>query len=500
MIFFITNKLQNFYRNEPSLRVLLFILITIQILVGIVVLTPFLINYDLTVYKDIMDGPGYINFDFTNLKIILDQQRTFGAPLIIKAYSLFDKELSNWPNFIFIIYSFSNLILFYSLIKINFSKTFSFLFVLGLICSNTLYSYTAYLSELLGISLVILALGFFFLGTKRNNIFLLFIFSIFLFLSYQVRPGFVVITLFPIFYYFFRNLKINFKIIFFSLGPLVFFLILRFILIGHIGLVSFNAGLPAHSMIYLDRNEIDKLSSYNQELAAKFFERKEKLYYPCNLDSTTEQYMFFNSKKRFEEPYKNIPYSDVTYGQLPCWNDYHMMTWLETIKIIKKIQPFEEGDDRNEIAWNHVKTLADFWNKSAPLNEINSVLVNFSSDVMKIHKKEIFFRFLKSPVYLLKLHRDLNSNLILLYIIIFLCILFLNRQPKNDQKSIYNLSNETIFFISFLFITGGNLIILYLHQNGTPRDTLVHTFYLVPLVMSYIAFLIHKNLSESIKL
>lgn len=500
MIFFITNKLQNFYRNEPSLRVLLFILLTIQISVGLVVLTPFLINYDLTVYKNIMDGPGYINFDFTNLKIILDQQRTFGAPLIIKVYSLFDKELTNWPNFIFIIYSLSNLMLFYSLIKINFSKIFSFLFVLGLICSNTLYSFTAYLSELLGISFVILSLSFFFLGTKRNNIFLLIVFSFFLFLSYQVRPGFVVITLFPIFYYFFRNLRINFKIIFFSLGPLIIFLILRFILVGHIGLVSFNAGLPAHSMIYLEKSEIDELSPYNQELANKFFKRKEKLYYPCNLNSLADQYSFFNSNKRFEEPYKNNPYSDTTYGQLPCWNDYHMMTWLETIKIIKKIEPFEEGDDRNEIAWIHVKTLADFWNKSAPLNEINSVLVNFSSEVMQIHKKEIFLRFLKSPVYLLKLHRDLNSNLIFLYIIIFLCILFLNRQPKNNQKSIYNLSNESILFVSFLFITGGNLIILYLHQNGTPRDTLVHTFYLVPLVMSYIAFLIHKNLSESIKL
>ena len=125
MIFFIVNKLQNFYRNEPSLRVLLFILLAIQILVGLVVLTPFLINYDLTVYKNIMDGPGYINFDFTNLKIILDQQRTFGAPLIIKVYSLFDKELTNWPNFIlsFILFQFNA---FYSLIKINFSKIFLF--------------------------------------------------------------------------------------------------------------------------------------------------------------------------------------------------------------------------------------------------------------------------------------------------------------------------------------------------------------------------------------
>ena len=241
-------------------------------------------------------------------------------------------------------------------------------------------------------------------------------------------------------------------------------------------------------MIYLEKSEIDELSPYNQELANKFFKKKRKLYYPCNLDSLADQYSFFNSNKRFEEPYKNNPYTDITYGQLPCWNDYHMMTWLETIKIIKKIEPFEEGDDRNEIAWIHVKTLSDFWNKSAPLNEINSVLVNFSSEVMKIHKKEIFFRFLKSPVYLLKLHRDLNSNLIFLYIIIFLCILFLNRQPKNDKKFFYNLSNESILFVSFLIITGGNLIILYLHQNGTPRDTLVHTFYLVPLVMSYIAF------------
>lgn len=494
------NKFQNIFKSEPTLIHLLFTLVIIQIFVSFVVLTPLIINYDLTVYKNIMDGPGYLNFDFSNLKTILDQQRTFGTPFILKIYMIFDKELINWPKFIFIIYSFSNLIFFYSLVKANFSKIFSFFFILGLTFSHALYSYTAYLSELLGISFVILAFSFFFLSLKKNNIFLYIAFSIFLFFSYQIRPGFVVIVLFPIFYYFFRNFKFNIKVIFFSLGPLIIFLMIRFILIGHIGLVSFNAGLPAHSMVYLDKNEIYKLSPHNQELAHKFFDRKKQLYLPCNLDSLSDQYSFFNSKKRFEEPYKNNPYSDVTYGQLPCWNDYHMMTWLETIKIVKNIEVFKKGDRRNDIAWIHVNTLADFWNESAPLNEVNSILVNFSSEVFKIHKKEILLRLLKSPIYLVKLHRDLNNNLIMFYILIFLLILFINRHLKSEQKSTNNVSNESIFFLSLCFITGGNLIILYLHQNGTPRDTLTHTFYLVPLVMSYISFLISKNLSENIKI
>ena len=488
---------KNFF-TDPSLKVLNLFIILFQLIISFIVLTPFLINYDLKVYTEIMDGPGYMNFDFSNIKIILDQQRTFGGPLIIKLYQIFDENLLHWPKFIYIIYSLSNLILLNSLIKFNFSKIFSFFLILGLTFSNTLYAYTAYLSELLGISFVILFISFFFHSLRTNKLFYYIIFSLFLFFSYQIRPGFVVFVFLPIIYFFLRNFRLNYKILLFSFSPLIIFLAIRFFLVGSIGLVSFNAGLPAHSMVYLTKDEIPKLSITNQKLARKFFERKNNIYYPCNLDSIDKQYEFFKTNKKYEEPYKKNPYTDITYGQYPCWNDYHMITWLETIKILKGIEPFDNESYKNQIAWLHVKTLANFWNEAAPLTEVNNVLLEFSSEVLSLHKKEIFIRFLKSPMYLIKLHRDADVNLLVFYIIVIFLVIFFKRQKNINYNK--GVSEEVILIGTFAFITVGNLIILYLHQNGTPRDVMIHTFYLVPVIMSYIVFLVYKNLSDKIRI
>ena len=113
----------NAYLKPFTFKNLVFILIILQILAYFVIFGPgSIFNININVNKEIQDFPSYIFFDFSSLKLVFSQHRTFGLPLILKIYSQFDFDLIFWPNFVFIFYSLSNIFLFYSLNYFNFSK------------------------------------------------------------------------------------------------------------------------------------------------------------------------------------------------------------------------------------------------------------------------------------------------------------------------------------------------------------------------------------------
>ena len=121
----------------------------------------------------------------------------------------------------------------------------------------------------------------------------------------------------------------------------------------------------------------------------------------------------------------------------------------------------------------------------------------FAKDVYVLNYKKILKKFIKAPFYLMQIQRDLNGTLIIFYIILIIpVILFIK---KSDIKS-KNNNNEIALTLSFLIITIINILLLYIHQNGDPRAVVIQTYYLVPIFMSYLIFLIHRNLIEKIEL
>ena len=467
----------------------IFILIFLQILVYLFIFGPISlnkINLNINLFRDF---PSFWYFDFSSLKLILSQHRTFGFPLIIKIYRLFDYDLIFWSRFVFILFSISNIFLLCSLNYFNFNKIFSLSFIVGLTVSQYLYVYLTWWTELFSISFLIIALGFMFLSIKKNKVIYYLLFSFFLFFSYQIRPSFVVFIMVPIIFclinfFLFKNNSNLKKISFFSITPLIIFILIRFFVVGSLGLVSFNSGLSANALVYLTDDQIPKLKIENQKLAKKFLERKRKLPYPCNLDLNQEQISY---------------YKQNMYGQYPCWNIYQSTSWLELIKINLNIEPFPKDDERNIVAWMHVKTLANFWQEKKVVQknvEIDSQFIKFSTDVYKLNYKKVLKKIIKSPLYLMKLQRDNNGNLIIFYIIFIIYVIFFIKQ---FEIKVEKIKYEFILTLSFLIVTIANLIILYGHENGDPRAVMIQTFYLMPIFMSYLMFLIHRNLTEKIE-
>jgi len=471
---------------ENSIYILLFL----QIIIYLLIFGPLSINkIDLTI-NFYGDYPSYKLFDFSSLELILSQHRTFGFPLILKIYSFFDSNLTYWPKFVYILFSISNIFLYYSFKSFNFSKIFSFFFILGLTVSFNLYPYLTWWTELFSIIFLNITLGFMFLSINKDKIYYYLLFSFFLFFTYQIRPSFVIFSLLPVVfclinYFLFKNSSKIKKIFFYSFTPLIVFIIIRFFIVGSLNFLSFSSGLAGNAVILLTEDQIPKLKIENQAVAKKFLERKRKLPYPCNLDLGQEQVSFYKHQQ---------------FGQYPCFNDYAMSSWLELIKINLNIEPFPKNDERNITAWEHVPTLANFWQKKEVVKknvEIDRIMEKFAQDVYVLNYKKILKKFIKAPFYLMQIQRDLNGTLIIFYIILIIpVILFIK---KSDIKS-KNNNNEIALTLSFLIITIINILLLYIHQNGDPRAVVIQTYYLVPIFMSYLIFLIHRNLIEKIEL
>jgi len=477
----IKKKIEDKKNSIFSNNINLVILLLFQIFLFLIIFGPLnFSNYDLDVFINTSDGPSYFEFSFENIEVILSNHRTFGYPLFMKFYRIFDYDLNNWPKFNYIFYNFSILILYTSLIKTNFSKIFSFFLCSGLILSNPLYAYVASYTELMSISFLLMSVSLFFYLIKFKEKKYYIMFALCIFLSYQIRPSMVVFILFPIIFSFFYK-SIKTKIIFLlTAGPLLLFCLLRLFVVGDFGFVSFNVGMLGSAIHYLPQSNIQNLKIENQKTAKMLLDTKRSLSYPCNLDNEQDKKNYYNKKK------------SKLYGQIPCWTIYVNHGWVKIIKEEKNIEPFPDGDPKNNEPWLHMPTLATFWNQSGSMIEIDKKIRNFSFDVYMQNKSKIFLQIFKSPFHFYKLIRDRYKNLIFFYIFLMLIFFFL-RKEKNSRK--IKISYEFSFFASFLIITGLNLVLLYGHQSGDLRSVIAQSFYFVPVLMSYIGYLFINNLN-----
>ena len=159
----------------------------------------------------------------------------------------------------------------------------------------------------------------------------------------------------------------------FTLIPLIFFLIIRYLITGHFGIAPYvGAHVGAHALFYLNEQNINLISEKNKNFAKKIYKRKLAHNYPCNSS--------LNEIKR---------QSSYTL----CYTENTMSLMLEMIKEKTAKQPFKNDDERNYNSWKYLITLDKFFIEINNYNEIDNSLREFSEDLIKLNIKDFLNQF-----------------------------------------------------------------------------------------------------------
>ena len=423
-------KIANFNFSNKEL---FFLLILSQVILYFFFIPDYLIPYQINITG--ADAPSYRDFDFSNLKVILSQHRTFGLPLIIKIYEIFSETLLFWPQTNYIVFCISTIILLICLLNTNYNKLFSFFFVIGIFGSHNLYHFLKNWSEIYSACCIIISLSFFLLSLKYNKIFFYFLCAFFLFCSYQIRPSFIVyIFIFPL-YVMIQNIILKNKKLFknvfkfssFTILPFILFVALRFIITDHFGITPFaGVNIAGHAVHYLSDKDVNSLSNEHKKFAEGVLERKKNHRHPCNL--------FLDE----------LILKDVNPRKIKkrCFNVYVMSGWLEMIKVTKNLEPFPKNDYRNFNSWEHVETLGNFFTNIGNNNEIDSRLSYFAWELILKNYKFDYIKWLFLSFYE-SLYLQFYSlfKLIILYFISLIFFIFF-KIIKIKKKNYINRNDK----------------------------------------------------------
>jgi hypothetical protein len=274
----------------------------------------------------------------------------------------------------------------------------------------------------------------------------------------------------------FLGIKKNlFKFFFVSVAsflPLLLFFLIRLIITGQIGLVSFSgASMSGNGLYFLDKKNIKLISQENKNLASKILDRKLKLSFPCNLS--------IDEAKELQLTRKNY------YAN--CWNIWHMTSWLETIKNESSIEPFMSNDSRNLEPWLYMN-LGNFFTKIKDNNLYDQKLSNLSMEIFKLNKLKVFKKIIISPIDFIKIMYPHIKRLIYLNLIIMIIYLVFNKiLNKNKQTLVFNLEAKLV--ISVLFFQLLNFLILFGLHSGEVRSLSVNSFLFIPIIFGYLLYI-----------
>ncbi len=471
-----------FFRNKYNFNVAIKILtpnklLSIIILFQIIVFV-FLYKNGLLTSPDLYTSDAYSFYhnNYSNLENLLSQYRSFGGPLYVKFYKIFSLELKNWGMVNYILFSISLILFFHSLILNNFNKIFSFFLILGILGSTKLWYYFSYWSEVFSVTLILFTTSLYFFSYKYKKNYQYFLFTIFLFYTYQVRPLFVifVFTFILLEFYFIKfdkkekifNIK-NLKIANFTLLPLIFFLIIRYSITGHLGIAPYvGAHVGAHALFYLNENNINLSSEKNKDFAKKIYKRKLAHNYPCNSD-----------------------YSEIKElsSYTLCYTENTMSLMLEMIKDKTNKQPFKDGDERNYNSWKYMITLDKFFIEIKNYNEIDKSLQNFSEYLIKLNFKNFLnqakLNFYKSYSMQVSMNKKLIYIYIITIIILFSIFLINKKSILKSKDDLIKLNGILIFFLLTNFLS---IIILSVIHLPKMRLMSVQGIFFVPVIFSYI--------------
>lgn len=483
-------KVLNFNFSEKEL---ISLLIVSQIIIYLI-LPDYLTNNQINITGG--DAPSYIFFNFSNLKEIFSQHRTFGLPLIIKIYQFFSETLYFWPQVNYFIFCLSNIFLINALFKSKFNLLFSFFFVIGVVGSHNLYFYLNSWTELYSVSFIIFSLSFFLLSLNKKKYYLYILAAFFLFYSYQIRPSFIVyIFFFPTYIllknlFLYKKLKLIFKdlikVVFLSIIPFIVFIIIRFLITDHFGVTPFaGVNIAGHATHYLEEKDIKSLSKKNKIFAKSLFERKKKHVYPCNLglDQIKENKLVSHDIKR------------------KCFNIYVMSGWLEMIKVKKKLEPFPENDYRNFNSWTYVETLGIFFTESGNNNEVDKELSSFAWELIlknKNYREKYSKWFLYSFYESLYLQFYSLLNLIYLYIVVFFVFVLSKFNRIKKKIVVDHISEIKALIFSIIFVQFLSLFLTSMTNIPYIRALSTQSVFLVPSLMSFLVFYIFHEKSKNI--
>jgi len=219
-------------------------------------------------YKYNNDEPSYTAFDFSSLKVILGNHRTLGLPIFISLYRFFLSSFDYWAYFQILIYFASIIFLTKTLFLIGFSNLVSLVIGSSLLWYKYAHHMFGYLfTENLAYSFLNFTLGAMFLAVCKRTYKAYLLLGFLSFSLYQIRPNLAYVSLLIVFWAILTSivfdikgvgrLKIGLKFSFITLGPLLVFIFLRFLIVDQIGVVSFSGvNLSAHASYYLNDKNI----------------------------------------------------------------------------------------------------------------------------------------------------------------------------------------------------------------------------------------------------
>ena len=429
---------------------ILFLLVALQIFLVLL----FLLSdnsYMLVTGVDTSDGPSYINYPWHSLHEILGSHRGFGYPLFLKAIFFFTGSYKYVPLTQILLYFFSAFVLYFSfstyLPKYRLS---SFVFCCFLIWYIPIFQYFPHiLSESNAASILNLCLALSIIAYKKNSKLWYILLLIFSFLLFQTRTALVYACfLFPFWILFLgflekknkKDLLINFKNFFLvSTLPVFVFIFLRFLMVGHIGIVPLNGILlSGHATFYHTADDSISYKGKLKDLDNLLQFRKQKLDPPCN---------------EFYVP-SLVNYPEKTHSL--CYGPFVMMNWLAAIDILDDDRPFD--DHRLYNAWRHTKTLSGFFSRYTV--EHDKLLMEYSVPILKLHKQE----YLKWITSSLKKVPDIISDLPFLSNLSFF---------ENSPLFLKNTSNLTILFLSAILFS---IFLMFFKRLITQEESLFFIF------------------------
>jgi hypothetical protein len=230
--------------------------------------------------------------------------------------------------------------------------------------------------------------------------------------------------------------------------------------------------MAARATTYLEKEQITLLKKENQFLAEMILERRGYFEDKC-----------INGKEFYNV--KNFSNKHL------CWSEFNMISWLEAIKIEKKIQPFPDGDQRNTEPWKYVETLSNFFTQVGDNNLVDKKLVNYSIDVFILNKKKIFISFINAPNDFLEFFYKKYKKLIYFYLSLILYYLILNYKYFN--YNIKTIPNETSLLIAILVFGFTNLLLFHGVYYPEQRAVNVQSFLYLPVIGSYLIMIFFKD-------
>ncbi len=359
-----------------------------------------LVKKEILLYQFGGDEPSYLLFNFSSLRTILGNHRTFGLPLILKLYNLVFENYQFWPHFQMLFYFFSIFFLYWSFLRFGLNRILSLVVVSFLLWDSSVYKIFPYImAEPLAASFLHLSIGTMLLAVRRNDWKLYLALGFFTFTSYQLRPNLAHVPILIPFWAMgislimngfdsvqIRRIFLRFSAI--TIVPLLLFCLLRLIVVGQFGVVSMTGGgLAGHATHYLDENNINYLSGESRVIAEEILRRKRKLSFPANLSPFSERVILTESKIRTE--------ARVFGSNL-------MMAWLVAIKYQTGLEPFDDPQ-KNIEAWKHVDTLARFYSKYYNA-ETDRLLMKFSEDILRIEYRQFLKWLIVGSYYGIKDH------------------------------------------------------------------------------------------------